>query len=74
MKTKFTSKEEEAFTLQFKNTLLSIGTNTYGLYQASDSEFEKGEVIQITYDSFFIWKKGTKSLVFKMQPINFNDT
>lgn len=74
MKIKFTSKEEEGFTLQFSKTLLSVGTLTYGLYQVCESEYEKGEIIQITYDSFFVWKRGTKSLVFKMQPINFNDT
>jgi hypothetical protein len=74
IKTKFASKEEEAFTLQFSGSLLSIGTLTDGLVQLTESDYEKGEVIQIPYDSFIVWKKNTKSVIFKMQPINFGDS
>jgi len=74
MSTKFISKDEDALTLQFSKSLLSVGTNTVGLVQITESEYSLGEVIQISADSFFVWKKGSKALIFKMQPINFADS
>lgn len=54
--TKFKSKEEEAYTLQFSNSLLSIGTSTNGLHQIWDFEYQLGEIILASCEYFIFWK------------------
>jgi hypothetical protein len=73
-KTKFVSNEEDAYTLQFGNTIQAIGCLTYGLTQISESTFKKGEILHINYESFFTWRKNGKKVMRKTSPVNFSDT
>lgn len=71
--TKFKSKDEDAYTLQFKNSILSVGILTYGLTSIVETNFKIGELIGIIYEGFFTWKKNKKTLVFLQKPCNFSD-
>ena len=57
MQIKFKSKDEDAFTLQFKNAVLSVGILTYGLISVSEMSLKRGELLCIAYEGFFTWKK-----------------
>jgi hypothetical protein len=74
METKFKSKNQDAYTLQFENSIYSVGTSTYSLILITESDLKKGELIQISYEGFMIWKKGSKSITYKSKPINFADS
>ena len=71
--TNFIKKEELAFTLQFSGTIVTIGLLTHGLFQQIDSDYERGELIQIADDSFYSWKKGNKAISCRPIPISFAD-
>ena len=73
MKVKFNSKEEDAFILQFSDWLMWFGSLTNGLLETYNLKYKKGELMQISYDGFFTWKKGEKNIVYIGQPLNFND-
>jgi hypothetical protein len=72
-KVKFANKEEDSFILLFSESIVSFGSCTIGLVQVVESDYEATEVINISYDGFYFWKKGQKSIVYKAQPINFVD-
>ena len=71
--TKFLTKTEEAITLQFSRTIMSISLKTYEWVQQLDSEFEHGELIHVSNDCFYTWKKSSKMIICKPLPINFAD-
>lgn len=56
IKTLFISKEEDAFMLQFTNAIVCSGSCTNGLFQVVESDYEKGELMQITCDGYYSWK------------------
>ena len=72
-KVKFANKEEDSFVLLFSESIISFGSCTHGLVQVVESDNLAEEVIHISYDGFYFWKKGQKSIVYKAQPINFVD-
>jgi hypothetical protein len=71
---KFLNKNEDAYILQFSNSLMCYAILTYGLTQVFEWEYKKGEIIQIAYQSFYFWNKGGKSVSIKAVPVNLNDT
>lgn len=73
VKCKFISKEEDAFVLQFADSIMCLGSCTYNLIQITDSDYEAGEVIHGTYEGFYLWKKGGKAITYKPTPVNFAD-
>jgi hypothetical protein len=73
MQVNFKMKDEEAYTLQFENSIYNLGALTHSLIQITESDLVKGELIQISYEGFMIWKKGSKTITYKTKPINFAD-
>lgn len=73
VKVKFLAKEEDAFTLQFENTIINFGAMTYGLTQTIESNYKLGEIISAQYDSFYVWKKHEKSIKYFPTPANLAD-
>ena len=70
---KFLSNEENAYVIQFEKSILTYGMLSYGLVEKSDSDYEKGEIMNLEGDYLFFWKKQGKSVSVKLSPINFTD-
>ena len=71
--TKFLTNVEVAITLQFSGTIVSISLLSYAWYQQTDSDFGPGELIHVSNDWFYTWRKSSKLIMSKPIPINFAD-
>lgn len=73
MKVKFPSKEEDAFIIHFSNSIMWYGWYQYDLYQVIECDYQKEELMSISYDSFYYWKKGEKAIYALPTPLAFSD-
>ncbi len=73
MQCKLGTKEEDSYTLHFKDYIYHNGLLTYGLQTTVEGKYEIGELICVIYEGFFTYKKDKKSLQFFQKPCNFGD-
>ena len=71
--TKFLTKDEEAITLHFSKTIVSISLLTYDLFQLTESDLECDELIHVSNDCFYTWKRSSNTILANPLPVNFSD-